>query len=99
MVITAEVVEQVDQVARRIIIDALTEATAAYWHRRAEAFELAKPRLDDFHGQATHAELSAQWRRADETAKACRNRASLALVESWDAEVVEALAEVRAEVA
>ena len=91
MVTAAEIVEHIDQMGRRMIVDALLEAESAYWHRRAEAFEQAKPRLDDFHGQATHAELSAQWRAADATAQACRNRASLALVESWDTEVAEVL--------
>jgi hypothetical protein len=62
----------------RVAQDAIQEATAAYWLRRAETFEWAKPRLDDFHGQATKAELSAAWKRCHASAEACRNRARVA---------------------
>lgn len=73
---------------RRVIQDALNEATRSYWLRRAESFEWAKPRLDDFHGTADNPNLSAQWRRADETATACRNRGEMALVQDEYPELV-----------
>lgn len=73
--------EHLDQFAYRVLRDAYNEGTALYWERRAQQFEWAKPRLDDFHGQATKADLSAAWRRCDETARACRDRARVARLE------------------
>lgn len=63
---------------RRILQDAIAEGAAAYWLGRAEEFERCKPRPGEYHGRATRAELSARWRRCDDTAKACRNRATFA---------------------
>jgi hypothetical protein len=54
-------VEHVEHFQRRVMQDAINEATAAYWNRRAEDFERV--------GTPS----------ADETAKACRNRARVAL--------------------
>jgi hypothetical protein len=82
--------EYLENFARRILQDALNEAVSSYWLRRAESFESAKPRLDDYHGTATNADLSAQWRRADQTAKACRHRAMLSLYHDEFPEDVEA---------
>lgn len=67
-----------DHFRARVLQDALCEGTAAYWRRRTEQFEWAKPRPDDFHGKATTAELSAAWNRCHASAEACRNRARFA---------------------
>ena len=83
----------------RVLQDALAEATAAYWLRRAEQLERAKPRPGEFHGQMTRAELRAKWRELDEIVRACRNRATIAHLtgESESAgEVEAALLEVAA---
>lgn len=80
----------------RVLQDALNESTVRYWLHRAEVFEWTKPRLDDFHGKATKSDLSARWQRADKDARACRERARLAL--GWDElpdDVWAALYEIR----
>lgn len=71
----------VDHFRTRVLQDAFAEAEAAYWRRRAEAFENAAPRAGDFAGAATEAELDEQARRCTEAAVACRGRA-LTLVET-----------------
>lgn len=62
-------------VAYRVLQEVWLEAQHAYWTRRAAALEAARPRPDDFHGQASHAELDARYRRLAGAARACRNRA------------------------
>lgn len=62
---------------RRVLADALCEASARYWLRRAEVLEAAAPRPDDFHGHATREELSAAWRRCMADARRCRTHAAL----------------------
>lgn len=61
----------------RMLADCLSEATATFWHRRAQALEDAAPRPDDYRGRATAADLSAARQRCEEAAAACRARASL----------------------
>lgn len=79
----------------RVLQDALTEAAGAYWSRRAETFEAAKPRPDEFHGKATRQELSARWCLMDKTARACRERASVSLIpQQIEPDVLSAIWEV-----
>lgn len=61
----------------RVLADCLSEATAAFWERRAEAFLEAAPRPGEYHGRATPAELSAARQRCLDAAAACRARATL----------------------
>lgn len=61
----------------RVLQDALTEATADYWERRAQQFEDAAPKLGEFHGNATRDELNEAWARCHATAAACRAHADL----------------------
>lgn len=70
-------VEYVEHFRARVLQDALTEATAAYWLRRARQFEAARPRPGDYHGAATVDELRDGWRRLTGVAQACRNRAAV----------------------
>ncbi len=63
----------------RVLQDALSEATAAYWRRRADTFEWARPRAGDFRGRATVAALNARDARLAATAESCRRRATVAL--------------------
>lgn len=81
-----------DMFLRRVIVDALNEASAAYWERRADVLEDAAPRPGEFHGRATRAELSAAWRRCMGDARRCRAHAELlrdrdvpAARDDWDA--------------
>lgn len=61
----------------RVLQDALTEATAAYFERRARQFEEAAPRPGEFSGRATRAELADRAARCLEVARACRQHAAL----------------------
>lgn len=79
---------------RRLLADAINTATAAYWKRRAAAFEAAKPRLTDYRGHATDADLRAAWRRCDDAARACRARAEVAPADDVRGEVEDVLREV-----
>lgn len=65
------------QFHQRVVSDALAEATASYWERRAKTFEDAAPRPGDYPGLATPADLSAARERCLGAAAACRARASL----------------------
>ncbi len=65
------------QFHQRVVSDALAEATASYWERRARTFEDAAPRPGDHPGRATAADLSAARERCLGVAAACRARASL----------------------
>lgn len=66
-----------DMFVRRVIADALNEASARYWTRRAEVLEDAAPRPGEFHGKATREELSSAWRRCHADAERCRRHAEL----------------------
>lgn len=74
---------------RRVLVDSLLDAWSVYWERRARALEAARPLPGDFHGSASREELSAQWHRLTEIAKACRARAHVSpldlVVEDVDA--------------
>lgn len=61
----------------RVLADCLSEATSAFWERRARDFEDAAPRVGDWHGNASEAALEAARERCVATAAACRARASL----------------------
>lgn len=89
--------EQFELLAASLIADIFREAEVSYWKARAQVFENCKPVPGGFHGQATHEELSAQWRRADETARACRNRAAACEAGEWSDAIVADVRDLRAE--
>ncbi len=70
----------IDHFQRRVLQDALTDATGTYWARRAETFEWARPRAGDYHGRATRDDLRARDDRMREAAEACRARAALSIL-------------------
>lgn len=74
------IVEHLDHFQHRVIQDALSEGTAAYWRRRAETFRNARPTLGEFHGNLTAEQLRAKWLELTEIADACDARAELALM-------------------
>jgi hypothetical protein len=84
--------------AARVLQDALTEATDAYWEQRAQQFEDAAPRLDEFRGTATRDELNEAWTRCHATALACRNHAQL-LRDETSEQISDEVASVLQEVA
>jgi len=67
-----------DHVARRVIADALLEATSSWWTARALDFERARSRPGDYLGGASAADIAAADARLSSTAAACRARAQLA---------------------
>lgn len=74
-----QLTDHVDHFRHRVMQDALQEATAAYWRRRAAAFEAAMPRPGDFTGRATAQQLEAQRMRLASMVLACRQRAAFML--------------------
>ena len=81
----------------RIVLDALSEATQAYWLRRAIALESARHRSGvDYVGCATHEELRTRWTALTEAAAACRARAGFGLAPEVAGEFDAVLAEVAA---
>ena len=62
---------------RRVVTDALLEASARYWEHRADVLEDAAPRPGEFTGRATREELSAAWQRCHRDADMCRRHALL----------------------
>jgi hypothetical protein len=66
--------DYVEHFRYRVLQDALSEATAAYWRRRAETFEAALPRPGDYTGRATPEQIQEQRLRVAATILACRER-------------------------
>jgi len=79
--VNTSLVEHVEHFQRRLIADALAEATSSYWLKRADHFEWARPSLTDFPGDATLDQRRAKWRELTEVATACRNRATVSLMQ------------------
>lgn len=71
--------DYVDNFRRRVLADALQEATAAYWRRRSQAFADAMPRPGDYTGRATPEQIEAQRQRIAASALACAQRAAVSL--------------------
>lgn len=74
-----ELADYVENFRRRVLQDALSSASAEQWRRRAERFDAAIPRRDDYMGRATPAEIEAQRMRLAEVTLACRRHAELML--------------------
>ncbi|WP_238175565.1 hypothetical protein [Kribbella pratensis] len=75
--------------------DALAQALASFWDRRAAALEAALPRPGDFVGSATPEEIQARTQRLLEAIAACRVHAELlAGTEAFTDEITSVLREV-----
>ena len=61
----------------RVLRDAYLEADRAYWLRRAQQLEAARPRRGDYFGAATSEQIRATYDRLTAAAQACRARAGL----------------------
>jgi hypothetical protein len=72
--------DYIDHFRARVLQDALDEATAEYWHRRAAAFDAARPRVGDFTGNATAEETAQRDLRLSAYAVTCRQRAAVAIL-------------------
>lgn len=86
--------ERIDRFVHDVLTEILLAADRLWWLRKAEEFDRAKPEPGQFVGLATREQLSAQWQRLDETARACRARAELCARASAEADVAAALSEV-----
>lgn len=74
---TADLIEHIDHFQRRIVQDAITEATALYWLDRAATFEWARPRPGDRLGEAGAKGAAEVDARCKAAADACRARAAV----------------------
>jgi hypothetical protein len=70
--------DNLTQLQRRLVLEAVETAEAWWWLRRAEEYEAARPRPEEFHGRASRADLSRRWCDLTELAQACRARAAMA---------------------
>lgn len=84
---------RVDRFVHDLLLEVLLSSERTWWLRRAEDFEQAKPMRGQFSGQATPAQLSAQWQRFDEMARACRARAELCSRSAAERDVAAVLSE------
>lgn len=75
----ADLTDYIEHFRRRVLQDALAEATANYWRRRAETFDAALPRAGDFTGRATSDDIERRRYRVAASALACRQRAALSM--------------------
>lgn len=88
----------VDHYRRRFLEDMLCSASEVQMLRRAEVFDWASPRPDDFNGRATAADLAARAERCRGVAAAYRAKAAVlrryGLPDFIAAELGEVLGEV-----
>jgi hypothetical protein len=66
-----------EPIRRRVVQDALNDALACTWTRRAELLEFAMSRPEDYHGQATAEQIAERDRHLAAQASACRHKAIL----------------------
>jgi hypothetical protein len=72
--------DYIEHFRARVVQDAITDALASQWQRRARTFERCLPRPDDFTGRATPQQLEEQRERIAATILACRQRATVSLI-------------------
>ena len=70
-----EPISYMEHFGRRVLLDALTEASATYWRRRAEALRAARHRVGDYLPPDRLEAARAKWRQLTEAAAACDARA------------------------
>ncbi len=78
------VVDHVEHFQARVCREAIADAEAATWERRAVMLEWARPRPGDWPGGATREELRVRYDRLTEEAQACRNRAAVSVLGGGD---------------
>ena len=75
-----DLTQYMEHFRKRVVQDALSEATATYWNTRAKQFEAALDQPGDFTGHATEQVLGERRQRITEIVRACRNRAAVSLL-------------------
>ena len=73
------VIDYLEHFQKRVVQDAFAEAESLYWTNRANSFEQAMPRPDDFAGHATAAEIEDRRLHLVATVLACRQRAVVSM--------------------
>lgn len=71
----AQTITYLERFGRRVLLDALSEATADYWRRRAVALRDARHREGDYLPDDRLEAARAKWRQLTEAAAACDARA------------------------
>ena len=71
-----EPISYMEHFGRRVLLDALNEASATYWRRRAEALRAARHREGDYLPDGRLEAARTRWRELTEAARACDNAAS-----------------------
>ena len=72
----AEPITYLEHFGRRVLLDALNEASATYWRRRAVALRDARHRVGDYLPPDRLQAARAKWRELTAAADACDNAAS-----------------------
>jgi hypothetical protein len=72
----AQTITYLERFGRRVLLDALSEATADYWRRRAVALRDARHRVGDYLPPDRLQAARAKWRELTAAADACDNAAS-----------------------
>ena len=91
-----EPISYLERFGRRVLQDALSEASAAYWRRRANDLRAARHRAGDFLPPGRLQAARARWRELTAAAHACDNAATFLEMygnEIFAADVASALAE------
>lgn len=70
-------IDAAEPMRRRAVQEAVTDALAETWQRRAAMFDWARPRPGDYPGRATREALAEADTRCRLAALACRQRAAL----------------------
>ena len=84
----AEPITYLEHFGRRVLLDALNEASATYWRRRAEALRAARHREGDYLPDGRLEAARTRWRELTEAARACENKA--AFIERYGRELFAA---------
>ena len=71
-----EPISYLERFGRRVLQDALSEASAAYWRRRANDLRAARHRAGDFLPPGRLEAARTRWRELTEAARACENKAT-----------------------
>ena len=72
----AQTITYLEHFGRRVLLDALNEASATYWRRRAEALRAARHREGDYLPDGRLEAARTRLRELTEAARACDNAAS-----------------------
>ena len=89
---------EIDRFAVRVVQDALAEAMARYWIRRAEVLENARWKPGDYVGRATDEEIAVRDASLTLAAENCRRHARLlaeGTISPWEAPDTERAFEAR----